>query len=471
MEGLDGEWQEGGCVFLKRSVARLAATALLSGLMALATASANGAGGDPPSQGFSSDGTSGDAKAWAIKKRQSHGRAHKQGSTTPKKSNSSPASTYETHVVDRANLAGWPSFLVVTQRAKDCATCTPLLTVAPAIREQSRTPSGAATDPEQAAYIAIARLHLNPPKPVIGPSPQINEWNMAAVGYPYWLWADGNLNPAPVSTTVADLTVRLDAHLQSTTFDLGDGTRLTCTDLTKKWNPAVEPGAASPACGHTYTRPSLPQGELHHHRLQHLGGRLVSQRSRRNHPALPASLHHAPRRRAPGPYALTPSTEPDNGEESAPLRCRILPVVALAAPSAQVGDRQCRHRHTPPRSCPQILALTSADRPWTRYRVVLTGGLRGMASRLAVRGFVAGSCLLAFVSSACTPSDPPTTPSPSTSATVPTETAQEREEREAYAAAETSYRAARSEYNRVTSLGGASTSRPSKCATLWLAPT
>jgi len=95
---------------------------------------------------------------------------------------------------------------------------------------------------------------------MIGPSPDINEWNMAAVGYPYWLWADGNLDPAPVSTTVADLTVSLDAHLASTTFDLGDGTRITCTDLTARWTPAVEAAAPSPVCGHTYTRPSLPKG-------------------------------------------------------------------------------------------------------------------------------------------------------------------------------------------------------------------
>jgi hypothetical protein len=63
-----------------------------------------------------------------------------------------------------------------------------------------------------------------------------------------------------VSTTVADLTVSLDARLASTTFDLGDGTTLNCTDLTARWSPAVEPSAPSPACGHTYTKPSLPEG-------------------------------------------------------------------------------------------------------------------------------------------------------------------------------------------------------------------
>jgi hypothetical protein len=115
--------------------------------------------------------------------------------------------------------------------------------------------------PQEAAYAAVAQLRLSAPKPVIGPSPDVNEWKIAAVGYPYWLWAEGNLDPAPVSTTVADLTVTLDAHLASTSFDLGDGARLTCTDLTARWTPAVEPAAPSPACGHTYTKPSLPKGE------------------------------------------------------------------------------------------------------------------------------------------------------------------------------------------------------------------
>ena len=117
---------------------------------------------------------------------------------------------------------------------------------APLVNGQIQGPGAPQISPQQAAYVAVAQLRLTPPKPVIGPSPEINEWHMAAVGYPYWLWAEGNLDPAPVSTTVADLTVSLDAHLQSTTFDLGDGSRITCTDLSARWTPAVEPAAPSP---------------------------------------------------------------------------------------------------------------------------------------------------------------------------------------------------------------------------------
>ena len=117
-----------------------------------------------------------------------------------------------------------------------------------------------ALSPQQAAYFAVARIHLTAPKPMIGPSPDLNPWKMAAVGYPLWLWADGTLNPAPVTDTVEDISVSLDAHLVKVVFDLGDGHKLSCTDLTTEWTTAVKPGTPSPACGYRYQQPSLPAG-------------------------------------------------------------------------------------------------------------------------------------------------------------------------------------------------------------------
>jgi hypothetical protein len=52
----------------------------------------------------------------------------------------------------------------------------------------------------QAAAIAAARLQLPRIPPGIGPSPDINQWNMAAVGYPLWLWADGPTHVSVRST-------------------------------------------------------------------------------------------------------------------------------------------------------------------------------------------------------------------------------------------------------------------------------
>ena len=134
----------------------------------------------------------------------------------------------------------------------------------PNIREAgdppTRGPRCARHQPEQAAYIATARLRLSAPKPMVGPPPEINEWGMAAVGYPLWLWAEGNLDPAPVSDSVLDLSVALDARLVEVVFDMGDGHRVRCTDLGTRWTRAVEPGADSPSCGYAYQEPSLPEG-------------------------------------------------------------------------------------------------------------------------------------------------------------------------------------------------------------------
>ena len=126
--------------------------------------------------------------------------------------------------------------------------------------EADAAPAAPAITPEQAAYIASARLRLTAPKPVIGPPPEINEWGMAAVGYPLWLSAEGNLDPAPVSDAVFDLSVSLDARLVEVVFDMGDGQRVRCSDLGTRWSTSVEPGAKSPSCGYAYQEPSLPEG-------------------------------------------------------------------------------------------------------------------------------------------------------------------------------------------------------------------
>src|SRR5829696_1663986 len=77
--------------------------------------------------------------------------------------------------------------------------------------------------PEQVAYIAFARLHLEPLKPVIGPPPELNRWKMAAVGYPLWLSGGGDPHPPAVSDQVFNLRVRLEARVKSVDFLMGDG--------------------------------------------------------------------------------------------------------------------------------------------------------------------------------------------------------------------------------------------------------
>jgi hypothetical protein len=110
----------------------------------------------------------------------------------------------------------------------------------------------------QAAAIAVARLQLPTIAPGIGPSPDLNQWNMAAVGYPLWLWADGPTHVGPISDSVAGLSVSLDAEVSSLTFRMGDGHTVTCPGTGHPWTTAVEPGTKSPDCGYSYANPSLP---------------------------------------------------------------------------------------------------------------------------------------------------------------------------------------------------------------------
>lgn len=115
--------------------------------------------------------------------------------------------------------------------------------------------------PQQAAEIAVARLTVPTVKPGIGPPPEINKWKMAVVGYPLWLYANGETQIGPVTDTVGAQSVSLDASLSSVTYEMGDGGSKMCTGTGTVWTPAVTPGLASPDCGYVYQKASLPSGD------------------------------------------------------------------------------------------------------------------------------------------------------------------------------------------------------------------
>lgn len=108
------------------------------------------------------------------------------------------------------------------------------------------------------ARTLVTRVQLPDPTPQIGPDPTVNEWKMAAVGYPLWLWTEG---PQTLTSRVQahGVTFTLRATWVSTTFDMGDGHSVTCT-TTRAYTSHVKPGAKSPACGYTYLKSSLPEG-------------------------------------------------------------------------------------------------------------------------------------------------------------------------------------------------------------------
>lgn len=165
-------------------------------------------------------------------------------------------------VYDR-QLATYNRCLVIFDPSLNSAGCGNPPTLPAVPRFVSASFSGRGNPPiritaGQAAAIAVARLQLPTIAPGIGPAPDLNPWNMAAVGYPLWLWADGPTHVGPISDSVAGLSVSLEAELSSMTFRMGDGHTVNCAGTGHAWTRAVEPGTKSPDCGYSYAKPSLP---------------------------------------------------------------------------------------------------------------------------------------------------------------------------------------------------------------------
>lgn len=125
----------------------------------------------------------------------------------------------------------------------------------PANPASARPPLAAVRD---LAREVVLSLQLPDATPHIGPDPSVNEWNMAVVGYPLWLWTEG---PRTLSTTrtAYGVTFTLTATQTSTYFTLGDGHSLTCA-TTQPYPAGTTPGTPSPSCGYRYQKASLPHG-------------------------------------------------------------------------------------------------------------------------------------------------------------------------------------------------------------------
>lgn len=99
---------------------------------------------------------------------------------------------------------------------------------------------------------AVAKVRLPEPTIELGPEPEVNEWNMLAVGQPVWLWTSSP-KKIDASESQQGITVKLVAEPAATTINLGDGTTLRCKTGTPR--PAnAEPLAKSPDCGHTWLK-------------------------------------------------------------------------------------------------------------------------------------------------------------------------------------------------------------------------
>ena len=126
---------------------------------------------------------------------------------------------------------------------------------------EADAPAAAAPSRERVESVVrslVSSMELPLPTPLVGPDPSVNEWHMAVVGYPLWLWTD---NPESMSSTVTGngITITMRARRGATTFDMGDGKKVSCSKMTP-YPARVKPATPSPTCGYAYGWPSLPQG-------------------------------------------------------------------------------------------------------------------------------------------------------------------------------------------------------------------
>ena len=103
-----------------------------------------------------------------------------------------------------------------------------------------------------------AASQLNLDSPLIGTSPPAGSEQL--VRLPTWLWVDpAGWQSQHATASVPGVSVTANAAPTSVTWTLGDGTTLTCRGPGTAFPAGVDPTAASPDCGHTYTNTSAGQ--------------------------------------------------------------------------------------------------------------------------------------------------------------------------------------------------------------------
>jgi hypothetical protein len=120
-------------------------------------------------------------------------------------------------------------------------------------------PAGAGpAPPDPAVLAALARQTLGLPSPVVRSSPAENALQLTNL--PTWLWiSPAEWVPESKTATVPGESVTATATPVSVTWHPGDGSTVTCQGAGTPYSSADSPAAASPDCGHTYTRSSAGQ--------------------------------------------------------------------------------------------------------------------------------------------------------------------------------------------------------------------
>ncbi|WP_344971192.1 hypothetical protein [Salinactinospora qingdaonensis] len=136
----------------------------------------------------------------------------------------------------------------------------PLCSVIGGAAAEAETAEVAAVDPAAVADDARDSLRLPPPR--LAASPPLDQPVLVRV--PMWLWVgEETWRAHSARAAVPGGAVSVTATPVRAHWAMGDGTTVACAGPGVAYNPQVhDPAAASPACGHTYTRASAgqPQG-------------------------------------------------------------------------------------------------------------------------------------------------------------------------------------------------------------------
>ncbi|WP_162605979.1 hypothetical protein [Jiangella aurantiaca] len=118
-------------------------------------------------------------------------------------------------------------------------------------------------DPEEVAQQLLEGMTFEPLELGLAPRPlEHAPDSIGLVGAPVWMWVTNagptTWGPIEESATVGGITVTVTAEVGSVTWDMGDGTTVTCETPGDAYRPSlgVRP---SPSCGHTYTQTSADQ--------------------------------------------------------------------------------------------------------------------------------------------------------------------------------------------------------------------
>ncbi|MGD9959017.1 hypothetical protein [Nocardioides sp.] len=122
--------------------------------------------------------------------------------------------------------------------------------------------SGSGPTPREVAQLAVEDMELTAIN--IGIAPRAEDGSIGLVGMPVWMWAadpdSHTWGPNTASASAGGITVTATARVHQITWDMGDGTTVTCTSAGTPYKAAFG-NAKSPDCGHVYTTSSASEPE------------------------------------------------------------------------------------------------------------------------------------------------------------------------------------------------------------------